>query len=352
MMHRTHGFTLIELLVTISIIGVLTALLLPAVSASRESSRKVTCANHLRQLALASQNHLASRRFFPSGGWSGAYIADPSRGFGQSQPGGWAYGVLSFADSGVVRLKNVNIDEFPLNANLLAMYGSSPPLLYCPSRRSARPYPIKRQGNGTMRLRNGRGALLLGELTKSDYAANSGDALYSSSISFDGDAGLWAPTNYEELRRSGSKWTATDNSNSQFYQTGVIFYRSEVRPTQITAGLSKTYLLGEKYMSTICYEDVNSTDEVIALGDNQSAWVGYEWDNHRVAWNPKSQSDPIDFQPRHDDSGTGLAGIYAFGSPHPGSFNMSFCDGSVHSITYDIDAEVHRYQATRFTDDF
>lgn len=351
-MPRRNAVTLIELLVTISIIGVLMAMLLPAVIASRESSRKITCANNLRQLALASQNHLAAKNFFPTGGWSGAYIADPSRGFGKSQPGGWPYSVLAFADIGLLQMQSIDINNFPMSENLLAMYGSGPQLLYCPSRRSARPYPIKRQGNGAMRLKNGRGALLLSELTKSDYAANSGDALYSSSISFDGDTGLWVPTSYNDLRKREVRWTTTDDSRSQYYQSGVIFYRSEVRPTQITSGLSKTYLLGEKYMSTICYEDVNSTNDVTVLGDNQSAWVGYEWDNHRVAWNPKTQRDPSNFQPRPDDSDTGLAGIFAFGSPHPGSLNMAFCDGSVKSLAYGISAEIHRSQAIRSEDAF
>jgi len=83
------------------------------------------------------------------------------------------------------------------------------------------------------------------------------------------------------------------------------------------------------------------------MGDNQSAWVGYEWDNHRVAWNPKSTRPKEDYQPRQDAPDSGAAGVFAFGSAHPASLNMAFCDGSVRSVDYDIDMQIHRRQANR-----
>lgn len=67
---RTHqrGFTLVELLVVIAIIGVLVALLLPAVQAAREASRRIKCQNHLKQLALGVENYESSLKAFPASG--------------------------------------------------------------------------------------------------------------------------------------------------------------------------------------------------------------------------------------------------------------------------------------------
>ena len=57
------------------------------------------------------------------------------------------------------------------------------------------------------------------------------------------------------------------------------------------------------------------------------------------------------YQPLQDSPAKVFQNCFAFGSPHPGSFNMAFCDGSVHEIAYDIDMQVHRNQANRLDGD-
>ena len=65
---RQRAFTLVELLVVIAIIGILVALLLPAVQAAREAARRSQCQNHMKQLAIGCMNHENTYKYFPSGG--------------------------------------------------------------------------------------------------------------------------------------------------------------------------------------------------------------------------------------------------------------------------------------------
>src|SRR5690349_22852048 len=102
------GFTLVELLVVIAIIGVLVALLLPAVQAAREAARRTQCTNHIKQMMLAMHNHESSKKCFPSGGIAPYaaienYLTDSKTNptnpqgspLGPSQQGlSWAYQIL------------------------------------------------------------------------------------------------------------------------------------------------------------------------------------------------------------------------------------------------------------------
>jgi prepilin-type N-terminal cleavage/methylation domain-containing protein/prepilin-type processing-associated H-X9-DG protein len=94
---RATGFTLVELLVVIAIIGTLVGLLLPAVQIARESARRTTCANGLRQLALAFHNYEAARKLLPPLKRTSNCIAAPNNEAGMAQRS-WAPEVLPFVE--------------------------------------------------------------------------------------------------------------------------------------------------------------------------------------------------------------------------------------------------------------
>src|SRR5262249_32882945 len=104
------GFTLVELLVVIAIIGILIALLLPAIQAAREASRRTQCANNLRQIGLALQGHVVANKAFPPGMKEGCY---------QCGPWAWSAFILPYMDARSVydRLVVQNRPTYAPNAN-------------------------------------------------------------------------------------------------------------------------------------------------------------------------------------------------------------------------------------------
>jgi prepilin-type N-terminal cleavage/methylation domain-containing protein/prepilin-type processing-associated H-X9-DG protein len=369
---KRRAFTLVELLVVIAIIGVLVALLLPAVQAAREAARRSQCANNLKQIGIACLDHEGTHKHLPTGGWSSAYTGDPNRGYGENQPGSWCYNILEYIEQRALRQLAKGIDQRTNAAGygdaMVKLHQTPVSTFNCPSRRPAGIFPAGGMG-GAVAYSNITAlitAAKAGGVVKSDYAGNAGDSKYNATVDSVGPV-FPLPTSFSEADpggRSSVKWANTnisdpaDTQNFKFYQTGVIFHRSEIGGKRIEDGTSNTYLVGEKFVQADCYEGTPgaSTEPGFDWGENQSAYTGFEWDNQRVAYNyppPGGTSysiyptQPERYQPEQDRAGIFLERQVKFGSAHAGTFNMVFCDGSVHSLSYDIDVATHSYLANR-----
>ncbi len=164
-----RGFTLVEVLVVIAIIGTLVALLLPAVEMARESARRSSCSNNLKQIGLAVKMHTDAHRTFPTGGWGADWIGDPDKGYGTKQPGGWIYNVLPYLEQQNIRDLGKGRNGPAKSAALVELIQKPIETFNCPSRRLTRVYPY--QGPST--LQNIQGVSLPEKVAKADYAINS-----------------------------------------------------------------------------------------------------------------------------------------------------------------------------------
>ncbi|HZN34363.1 MAG TPA: DUF1559 domain-containing protein [Pirellulaceae bacterium] len=291
---RKLGFTLVELLVVIAIIGVLVALLLPAVQAAREASRRTKCSNHLRQQALACHTHHDSLGFFPTAGrqdyTQGRDAANPFA-TGVAQRWHWRYQILPY-------LEQENTFRIATDSVIRV---TAVPTYNCPSRRPP---------------------TLVGAVLLVDYAGNGGTS--------------WCPADRQDTW-NGTIVPSSLNNNTPWRLC---------RIADVTDGTSNTLLLGEKFVPVDHYRTA------LAWGDNEPWLQGNRWIHTRHAIHqprmdirattatqevvPPTAPTPGFCGPWHGAPNTG-GGYYDYwGSAHPGGFNGALADGSVRVIRYNL----------------
>ena len=345
---RRQAFTLVELLVVIAIIGILVALLLPAIQAAREAARRTQCVNHLKQLSLGCMNHESQHKFYPSGGWGILWVGDPDRGAGDEQPGSWFYSVLPFIEEQTLydMPKDGQRDvlgQSQLEGARAMVFLPAPAGFHCPSRRPAVPYLVEsHHPEIAVNAKKAEDLSPPGYFVGSgDYAANCGDGSYveaESKIPFLSalkKEGRAASRVYMDT--IGLQTLPNPPHAQKWICTGLMFQESQVGVKHILDGASKTYLVGERYLHVRNYmRDLTAPDgsNTIHGGDNWGWATGFDNDNSRSGLNvPLVDTD--------FNSGD------IFGSAHPGGFHMAFADGHVESVSYDIDLLVHKNNANR-----
>ena len=322
-----RGFTLVELLVVITIIGILIALLLPAVQAAREAARQLQCCNHLKQLGLAALHHEQAQGHLPTGGWGPAWGGDPDYGFDPAkQPGGFIFNCLPFMEQQALHDAGLNNNRAGRSRTAATPLAG----LICPTRRAVMLYPWV--NFGTVQPINYDLSASNYLVARADYAGNCGDNAQPV------DWGSSPPNlSTGQIGQTPSSWTANrwaSFANGDKSATGVVYLHSWLTLSQVTDGTSNTYLVGEKYLDPDRYVTGwdGSDDQEWNMGIDYDVvrWTGYQGQGLR---------------PYPDTPGS--AAWHIFGSAHAVGLHMALCDGSVHFINYTIDPETHRRLGNR-----
>lgn len=303
-----RGFTLVELLVVIAIIGVLIALLLPAVQAAREAARRAQCANHLKQIGLATQNYYGARNSLPP-----AYLT----GMGHAT---WLVMIMPYLEAGnLYSIANVEKSYYSLPEATIRTHVD---VYLCPSHRGGEQLSTKGDERAPVKHRPGAVA---------NYQACAGDGTivpyYLNSAN-----GVLRPTHDCELT-NGCPLTGTISGTGPY----MIYkgWRMQRNYKIITDGLSNTFLAGEKHVMT-------GHDGEIDYGDNSY----FNDDNSSSAVNLAGPLYPLAESP--DDPNIPLANrSMTFGSHHTGGMvQFTMADASVQQIQTAIDPVVLGYLAS------
>lgn len=293
---RHHGFTLIELLVVIAIIGILVALLLPAVQAARESARRTSCVNNLKQIGLASLNFESTRKTLPP-------PKVLSRGAGliagnddtYSRFGSTFVILLPYLEQGNLYAK-YDLKQSTNSAHNLPITGIASPNYTCPSMALPREVP----------------------LTDCGEVLGPGSYLVSSRV----------------------EWGVYGNLNGAFASPPTVGKPYQLGLEQVTDGSSHTLLVGETNYGFASYvwDAGCGSDGSPKWGEAkwaESYWF-YAW-GHTGRWNMNPDRNVANFTFNNTSIPWDSAFSATYRSDHPGGVQFVQLDGSVQFLRSEIE---------------
>ena len=311
---QRNAFTLVELLVVIAIIGILVALLLPAVQAARESARRTSCYNNLRQIGLGLQAYHDTVKQFPP-----AYVVSPTGNAPMGPPDpttgdtgpGWGFLALSLP----------YLEQAPLfqslNVNL-------------PCWAPANAVPVK--------------TIVPGFLCPT---ALNGQLIYNVVDVGGATLATFARSNYAGIAGRLSPWgqyydPAMDLSGAA---DGVLYRNSRTRIADIIDGTSQTMLVAEKtpYHSDSTW--VGVVPNGVTCPTASFASVGCDPASSQV--NVHSGPTPNEAPPIIKPPNQPLANTDEVWANHPAGANVLSCDGSVKFVSQMVNQLIWSYMATR-----